>query len=155
MSDIELNVHYLVACIDSINKLKDIPAADELKSLVNEWVDKKVADTVNDPSTALKVYCNWVKTTGESSSDPMVAWLITMPVAESSNEITNLLHTWVSQKLAEALSQPENKMAIFRSWLAISPGNVSSTFDIVLEPAAEEEVVESTGATGSLNWPRW
>lgn len=155
MSDIELNINYLVACIDSINQLKDIPAADELKSLVNSWVDKKVADTINDPSTALKVYCNWMKMADDSSPDPMVAWLITMPEAESSNEITSLLHTWVSQKLAEALSQPENKMTIFRSWLAISPTNVSSTFDIVLEPPVEEEAVGSSADTGPLTWPRW
>ncbi|MEY4168555.1 MAG: hypothetical protein RIR52_2379 [Acidobacteriota bacterium] len=155
MSDIELNVNYLVACIDSINQLKDIPAADELKTLVNEWVDKKVADTVNDPAVSLKVYCNWKKMAGDNSSDQMATWLDSMPTAESSNEIANLLHTWIREKLSDALAQPENRMALFRSWLSISPQNVSNTFNIVTDNSAVEEEGRTVGETGSLNWPRW
>ncbi|NBO65218.1 MAG: hypothetical protein EBU88_10325 [Acidobacteria bacterium] len=155
MSDIELNINYLVACIDSINQLKDIPAADELKTIVNEWVDRKVADTVNDPSVALKVYCNWKKLAGESGSDQMAAWLDNMPVAESSNEIATLLHTWVAQRLTAAFNQPESRMMIFRSWLAVSPQNINNTFNIVIDSQQDPEPLSLGGDTGPLNWPKW
>ena len=156
MSDMELNINYLIACIDSINQLKDVPAADELKTMVNDWVDSKITTAVNDPDSAVKIYYNWKKISGDSEAQKLISWIEEMPVSDSSNELKVIVNRFVSAKLTEALANPENRINFFRSWLSLSTENVDTTFTIVIDkPAGDDETPLNPGDTGRLNWPRW
>ncbi|MFM8394803.1 MAG: hypothetical protein ACKOB4_12855 [Acidobacteriota bacterium] len=156
MPDTELNINYLIACIDSLNQLKDIPVADELKSMVNDWVDTKITTAVADPDTAFKIYCNWKKHSGDVDAENLIKWIENMPASGSASEFKGVLDKFVSEKLSEGLGNPENKMLFFRSWLSLSADNVDNTFNIVYEqPLVEDETAPGPGDTGALNWPRW
>jgi hypothetical protein len=156
MSDTELNINYLIACIDSINQLKDVPAADELKSMVNNWVDSKISSAIADPATAVKIYYNWKSLSGDMEAQRLIKWFDDMPSTESASEIRGLLNKFVMEKLTEALGNPENRMTFFRNWLSLSAENVSNTFNIVYEQQPlEDEPAPNPGDTGALNWQRW
>lgn len=157
MSDMQLNINYFIACIDSLNQSKDIPAADELKAVVNQWVDQKVTNAVADPDTAFKIYCNWKKHSGDADAESLIKWIESIPSTGSASEFKGVIDKFVTEKLAEALGNPENKMQFFRSWLSLSAENLdNNTFNIVIEPPrVEDETAPAPGDTGALNWPRW
>lgn len=147
MPEIELDINYLVSCIESINQINSIPAAEGLKEVVNRWVDERTDEALADPALRLQVYSIWRKLSGDSDSERVVEWIPNLPDQGLGGEVRQFVLERVNQQLDEAMKDPANKMFFFRSWLATSPENVPGQDAVT----AEQTVDQSTGDSSELS----
>ncbi len=120
MPEIELDINYLVSCIESINQISSIPAAQGLKDVVNNWVDEKTGEALADPTVRLQIFSIWRRLSGDADSARMVETIASLPSNQLSEDIRQFFLERVNHQLDEAMKDPANKMLFFRSWLASS-----------------------------------
>jgi hypothetical protein len=118
MHENELDINYLVSCIESINQINTIPSAEGLKQVINDWVDNKTIEALADPTARVQIFYNWKRLTGDADSEKMVDLIDMLPDTELANEVRQFFQDRVSNHLEGALNDSANKMLFFRSWLA-------------------------------------
>jgi hypothetical protein len=146
MPEIELDINYLVSCIESINQISSIPAAEGLKQVVNRWVDEKTDEALADPAVRVQTFSIWKKLTGDVDSERLVEVIATLPNNELSEEIRQFFLDRVNHQLDEAMKDPANKMLFFRSWLASSAVPSTENGVEIEEPKVDQGTVDEAGS---------
>lgn len=136
MHDNELDINYLVNCIESINQIQNIPVAAELRTIVNDWVDNKTSAALADPATRLQIFSIWKRLSGDAEAEKLVETINSLPEGGLSSEIRQFFLDRVNTQLDEAMQDSANKMLFFRSWLASNPLESPITGD---EPTAKDD----------------
>jgi hypothetical protein len=125
MNEVELEINYLVSCIESINQISSLPAVGDLRQVVNKWVDEKTGEALANPATRLQIFSTWKRLLGDSDSERMVGVINSLPENDLSSEIRQLFHDRIHTQLDEAMKDPANKMLFLRSWLATEHENLN------------------------------
>ena len=163
MHDNELDINYLVNCIESINQIQNIPVAAELRTIVNDWVDNKTSAALADPATRLQIFSIWKRLSGDAEAEKLVETINSLPEGGLSSEIRQFFLDRVNTQLDEAMQDSANKMLFFRSWLASNPlespitGDEDESINLIeetsLEPVIDDVSPEQVSDGKSPNWP--
>jgi hypothetical protein len=157
--DHELNVNYLVSCIESINNIHSLPPAEELKSNVNGWVDSKVEEAFANSALRQTIFSNWRRLSGDADSEKIIETINTLPDTPMGKDLRESLNNHINQQLEAAMSDPANKMLFFRSWLATcdepvaAPAEAADTAEAHVESEAEETFIIETAAEVAIDEP--
>jgi hypothetical protein len=149
MPELELDINYLVSCIDSINQISSIPAVAGLKEVVNRWVDEKTNEALTDPVVRLEIYSVWKKLSGDADSEIVVELVPNLPDHGLGGEVKQFVLERLNQQLDEAMKDPANKMLFFRSWLATSGGQA----EVADEQPADLTATQPPDEGGSIATP--
>ena len=145
--DNELDINHFATCIEAINNVSfsNIPEADELKKIVNGWIDGKLNDAFADKSISLKLFTGWNKIVAQAGAEEtirIIHQIDEMPATSDPLGWREIIHGLVSDKLNEALSTPESRLLLFKILLGLRPVVVTPVDRITLTDEHQSEVSE-------------
>lgn len=145
MNDNEIDINHFATCIEAINNVSNIAEADELKTIVNNWINDKLNAAISDNSTSMKLFTAWKKATGQSGSEDLIQAINLIDKIDSAgmDEFREAIHGVVKSQLNQAMPVAESKLLFFKIWLGLKPEVTAKVERVTLpdEPTPELPVL--------------